>query len=628
MNQLFEKLNANPYYAQLLNAVNDGIVYENLAGCIVFANNHYCRMAGRCLSELIGQPSVDFIYPADRDIFLNKTASRDHIKQESYSIRVQRRDGRILETVASVQAICDEQNAHIGNLAVLTDITELQHQKLILEESENKFKTLLKASNEAIFIHEQGVLLEANEQFYQMHGYEPSELLGKPLAHLLLMPESIKIAGEHFEAGNHSPIELTATHKDGTQFPVQARGRNIIYKGRPVRVISVLNLTGIKKRESELSEIQQRYDELAQHSGTFIWEVDANGLYTYVDRFIEQVAGYNSDEIIGKKHFYDIHPEKDRGRFKEMGLEVFQRKEKINSLENPIQAKNGEIIWVSTDGIPQLNADGSLRGYRGSDTDITHRKHIQQELEEYQLNLSHTERLAGLGTMVATMCHEINQPLTVLNLTLQELHHQLQKNNISKEIIIQHIQDCLSNVSNSMSILHQYRKSSRLNDPLESKSLSLTKLLETLRDVFRGQCQKNNVRIILAPSIHKMGSFRSECDLEQILFILIHNAIDASAAPNAHDIRINSEHKNRRLIISVSDQGPGIPDHHRDKIFDPFFTTKDRDDGTGLGLSIVKRILGNCGGEISFTNNPNHGCTFSVTIPTECTRRNSDNEQA
>ena len=622
MNQLFDQLNTNPHYAQLLDALNDGIIYENVDGRIVFANKRYCQMAGQSLSELTDQSSVNLIYPLDRERYLSKTASRNRIRQEAYSTRIQSKTGQVFDTMVSVQAIFDDQDIHIGNLAVLTDITELQRQKDALEESEKKFKTLLDGVNEGVFILAQGRLLEANDRFFEIHGYSPGELIGELIPPILLTPESNRIVQKTLTLNNQefnqeTPLELTGLRKDGSEFPLLASSRRITYHGQPTLIVSVLDLTDLRKREVELGEMKHRYEEIARHSGTFLWEVDANGLNTYIDQVAEKVIGYHPDEVIGKMHFYDFHPDKDRDSFKKAAFEVFRNKEEFRGLENPMQTKDGSIIWVSTYGIALLNPDGSLRGYRGSDTDITETIKTRQALHNYQAQISHAERLAGLGTMVAAMCHEINQPLTVLNLTLQELLHQLKKNDIPAHIVAQYIQDCLNSVSNSMSILNKFRKSSRLNDPLDPKDIHLSELLENLRDVFRGQCQKHHVRIIMAPSIHPAAGFQTECDLEQILFILIHNAIDASAGPDAHEIRIGSECKENHLILSVSDQGTGIAADDQDNIFVPFFTTKSRDEGTGLGLAIVKRILDYCGGQITCSSHVGKGTTFTVTLPIE-----------
>jgi len=130
----------------------------------------------------------------------------------------------------------------------------------------------------------------------------------------------------------------------------------------------------------ELLESKSRYSQLSEQSRIFAWEVDENGLYTFVDHVSEIVLGYRPEEIIGRKYFYELSPEEDREAMRQGAFDVFGRKEKFVNLENRVQAKDGHMLWVSTNGIPILKDDGTLLGYRGSDTDITERKRALEEL--------------------------------------------------------------------------------------------------------------------------------------------------------------------------------------------------------------------------------------------------------
>jgi PAS domain S-box-containing protein len=129
-----------------------------------------------------------------------------------------------------------------------------------------------------------------------------------------------------------------------------------------------------RKISEALRESEARFEQLAAQSKTVAWEVDAEGLYTYVNRASETVLGYCPEELTGRKHFYDIHPETGREAFKQAAFAVFERKGPFRNLVNAIQCKDGRTIWVSTHGDPCLSADGTLLGYRGSDTDITERR--------------------------------------------------------------------------------------------------------------------------------------------------------------------------------------------------------------------------------------------------------------
>ncbi|MDZ7695636.1 MAG: PAS domain S-box protein [Deltaproteobacteria bacterium] len=129
-----------------------------------------------------------------------------------------------------------------------------------------------------------------------------------------------------------------------------------------------------KQAEKALRESEERFKQLAEQSRTIAWEVNSDGLYTYISHLSGQILGYHPEEIIGKIHFYDLHPEEGREAFKAAAFEVFARKESFVNLVNVVQTKTGTCVWMSTNGIPLLNPDGTLRGYRGSDTDITERK--------------------------------------------------------------------------------------------------------------------------------------------------------------------------------------------------------------------------------------------------------------
>ncbi|MEI8241931.1 MAG: CHASE domain-containing protein [bacterium] len=132
---------------------------------------------------------------------------------------------------------------------------------------------------------------------------------------------------------------------------------------------------------AELRQSTLRYDRLARQSGTFSWEVDAQGLYTYVSDVAVDVIGYRPEEITGLLHFSDLHPEDGREVFRQAAFAVFARQEPFLDLVNPLLAKDGRVVWVSTTALPLLDAAGALRGYQGSDTDVTTRK---QETERLQ----------------------------------------------------------------------------------------------------------------------------------------------------------------------------------------------------------------------------------------------------
>ena len=134
----------------------------------------------------------------------------------------------------------------------------------------------------------------------------------------------------------------------------------------------------VDERTVALRESLERFDQLARQSRTIIWEVDAAGIYTYVSPLAEAVWGYPPEELVGQRHFYDLHPAEGREAFKADAFATFARNVPFRDFENPIQTRDGRILWVVTNGIPLLDDHGTLRGYRGSDTDTTDIKQARE----------------------------------------------------------------------------------------------------------------------------------------------------------------------------------------------------------------------------------------------------------
>lgn len=153
----------------------------------------------------------------------------------------------------------------------------------------------------------------------------------------------------------------------------------------------------VDERTFELASSMRRYDQLAQQSRTIAWETDADGLYTDISPVLEDVLGYLPQDLIGKRHFHEDHPGEGRDAFQTMISKLFARRRPLLSLIHPRISASGEVVWLSTNGMPLLNPDGSLRGYQGTDQDITDRKHAEESLATLaEQNKEAAERYATL----------------------------------------------------------------------------------------------------------------------------------------------------------------------------------------------------------------------------------------
>jgi len=147
-------------------------------------------------------------------------------------------------------------------------------------------------------------------------------------------------------------------------------------------MISMVIIDVTERTQAEEAEriTAERFRQVTEHAQEWVWEVDAEGLYTYSSSAVENILGYKPEEIVGKKHFYDLFCSEEREVLKSAALSTFSQKQTFNSGLNPNVHKNGNKVWLSTSGMPILDEHGELRGYRGSDTDITERKKAKEEL--------------------------------------------------------------------------------------------------------------------------------------------------------------------------------------------------------------------------------------------------------
>ncbi len=171
---------------------------------------------------------------------------------------------------------------------------------------------------------------------------------------------------------------------DGAIRSVYSKAELIIEQdGEQVKVIGVLqDISDRKLADDVLKQSELRLKQISEHSGNWIWEVDKNGLYTFSSPIVKKMLGYEPWEIIGKKYFYDLFIEQEREELKKAALDVFERKESFENFVNANIHKDGRVIILSTSGIPMLDNEGSLIGYRGVDTDITARKKAEEAVNQ------------------------------------------------------------------------------------------------------------------------------------------------------------------------------------------------------------------------------------------------------
>ena len=136
-----------------------------------------------------------------------------------------------------------------------------------------------------------------------------------------------------------------------------------------------------RNADAALRKSEERFRQVAEIVSDFIWEVDAKGLYRYTSPAVEKILGYTPDELIGKIHFYDLFAPDVREELKAAAFNVFSVNASFRLFPNPNVRKDGKIVHLETSGVPVLDEAGNLIGYRGSDSDVTERKRMEEQLQ-------------------------------------------------------------------------------------------------------------------------------------------------------------------------------------------------------------------------------------------------------
>jgi signal transduction histidine kinase len=236
-----------------------------------------------------------------------------------------------------------------------------------------------------------------------------------------------------------------------------------------------------------------------------------------------------------------------------------------------------------------------------------------KELDHRHRILVESHKLRAIGTLVAGVAHELNNPLNNTMLTAAMLEEDF--NTLSDEEKLEMVADLMGETERSQGIVRNLLDFARESETT-MKPLAIDELMEDSIRLVASQVKLSKVRLETdfqkdLPTVHG-----DEQMLKQVFVNLILNAADVLPPRGKIFISINNISKQGYLSVAVTDNGPGMPEHVLEQIFDPFFTTKSKGKGTGLGLSVSQGIIRKLGGFIKVKSTVNAGTTFTVFLPT------------
>jgi PAS domain S-box-containing protein len=392
-------------YESILNTTPDAITITTLEGDIVFTSAIALAMFGFENTEvLLNRPMMEFIVEEDRERAQGNIMKFFHGNfSSSKEYKGLRADGSIFDIEVNGEFIRNEQNEPVRLLFISRDISDRKLAEEKLKKSEETYRELVENLNEVIYeITAEGIITFLNPAIERLTGYKPAELIGQNFLTHIYEPDLLLLMTRIQDGASldFTFLEYRYKIKSGDIRWVHSKSRIIFdaegnYIGRRG---SLTDITDQKKNKEALEQSEERLRKIAEQSQTVIWEVNMDGLYTYVSELSTAVWGYSADELVNKMHFYDLHPKAVRENVKTQAFEKFRRKEDFLNFENQIETKSGGVIWVSTNGVANLDKEGNLLGYQGADSVITDRKIAEAALLQSEATLNYAQKIAQMGS--------------------------------------------------------------------------------------------------------------------------------------------------------------------------------------------------------------------------------------
>ncbi|HKO53419.1 MAG TPA: PAS domain S-box protein [Polyangiaceae bacterium] len=471
-----------------------------------------------------------------------------------------------------------------------------------LRESEQRFRALSEAAREAVLINENGVIREVNHALQTLLGYTREELIGQNGVELFLAPESrAAVLGSIRSAGTGGTSEIVLITKTGERRLVESSSEAIVYQGRPMRVVTMQDLTARRAAEAALHESDERLRSAmsAARMGSWEWLVEPDAISWSPEMYVMFGVADSRFAVSYGSYLALVHSD-DRARVQQHVEACLRGETPDVAFEHRVLDGNGVLRWVENRGRAFRDSDGKTVRMAGTSMDTTRR----HELEE---QLLHSQRMEATGRLAGGIAHDFNNLLTVI-MSYSELgRFSLDPSHPSFEALEQINVAALRAAALTRQLLIFARK-----EVVDPKVIDVNQLVESVAKLLHRVVGEDVLLSLdLFPGSAPVMMDQVQC--EQLLMNLAVNARDAM--PSGGSLSISTAIEAATVRVIVRDSGLGMPQSVQVRAFEPFFTTKGPGKGTGLGLSTCLAIVRSAGGTITIESEVGRGTAFHVELP-------------
>lgn len=504
-------------------------------------------------------------------------------EQKDYSIihRLQMLDGRIKWVKEACSTLFDESGNPLISRGTVQDITELSLAKIEAQNEHNKLKAILENIPDLLWIKDvNGVYISCNKRFEDFFGAKEKDIINKTDYDFVDKKLADFFKEHDIEAMNSkkplSNFEEIPFANDGHKEYLQTiKSKVIDSNGNIIGILGIgRDLTELKNKELKLIEQQKELESIFNTTKDGLAIVDMKTNFVKVNKAYCEITGLSEEELL---------------QTSSLALMGDQNKEEIVKDSNDKIIAEGfcdniERIYLTKNGKIDITLSASL---------MPDKKHILLSMKDITKNKLFEEqsKLAAMGEMIGNIAHQWRQPLSVIttissNIKLRSEYEQLEDYDIESDMNI--IMQQAQYLSKTIDDFRNFIKNTK-----EAQKLSLKDTIEKTLSILHSAMINNSITIICDLK-EDMNIEGYENELIQSFINIINNAKDAIKENVKNDeklIFINTIKEDSSLIITIKDNGGGIPDNIIHRIFEPYFTTKNKNVGTGIGLSMTYKMI-------------------------------------
>jgi PAS domain S-box-containing protein len=506
-----------------------------------------------------------------------------------------------------------------ANQQLTIEIEDRKNAEEAVQERERTLRGIFNAAKNVSLIitdveGEDCRILEFSPGAELMFGYSRQEAIGKRVA-MLHMPEDVRRFPETIDSlrVNHRTGfngETMLVRKSGEAFPALFTTYPLFdERGVMTGTLGVsFDITAQKKLERELRESNELLEKIFATTYFHIAYLDTEFNFIRVNKAYA-AAGLNTPEFYEGKNHFELYPDTEN--------EVIFRRvrdsgEPYSAYEKPFvyrdQPEKGVTYW-DWNIQPVKNAAGSIEGLVLCLIDRTELHRNREKLVNAEKELLESKRLSDIGTLAATVAHELRNPLAAIRIASFNIRRKYPEPSLKN-----HLDNIEKKVAESDRIINNLLFYSRLRMP-SCETASLYDILEEVAG--HAQCKFEKQLVLLKKQYQALQGRMMVLDplqMKEVFSNILDNAYEALLRDSGSiEIEAVCREKEGAVAVMIRDNGVGIAPEHLEKISEPFFTTKSK--GTGLGLTVCYQVVHLHDGTIAVESIPRQGTCFTVTLP-------------